>query len=311
MNHSQPVILSGGTFVSQGDYRTNWMREKDKGCCLWRMTDFRGLSELMRENEIVEIIKNHMLPEVRELKVAFVTWCRDQLRYCLQGECFFVCVFVMDFLKGNFSIFRCIHTVCQSSAVRGFERCFEVANRFKPTRRRQNHHLAILRASRTQNILSFYEPHLGNAKFLRGINEPLLGREKPASGIIKPQLGITKPTEELNMLHLEKEFCRIFFTAKVIIPIPGRTCAKAVAILWRRGNPRASSLRGNYYLRIVFDRSFHTTARFDVGASIAGVPRFGGIPKHSPRKSKKRRRDREPSRIAVKKDHEFYDKEKS
>ena len=172
--------------------------------------------------------------------------------------------------------------------------------------RRQNHHLAILRASRTQNILSFYEPHLRNAKFLRGINEPHLGREKPVSGIIKPLLGITKPTEELNMLHLEKEFCRIYFTAKVIIPIPGWTCAKAVAILCRRGNPRASSLRGNYYLRIVLDRSFHTTARFEVGASIAGVPRFGEISEHSPGKSQKRRRDREPSRIAVKKDHEFY-----
>ena len=73
------------------------------------------------------------------------------------------------------------------------------------------------------------------------------------------------------MLHLEKEFCRIYFTAKVIIPIPGWTCAKAVAILCRRGNPRASSLRGNYYLRIVLDRSFHTTARFDVGASISSV----------------------------------------
>ena len=42
---------------------------------------------------------------------------------------FFVCVFVMDFLKGIISIFRGIHTVCQSSRVRGFDRCFEVADR--------------------------------------------------------------------------------------------------------------------------------------------------------------------------------------
>ena len=54
MNHSQAVILLG----------TNWIREKFKGFCLWQTTDFWGHSELMRENEIVKCIKNHVLPKI-------------------------------------------------------------------------------------------------------------------------------------------------------------------------------------------------------------------------------------------------------
>ena len=73
MNHSQPVILSVGTFVSQGNYRTNWIREKDKGCCLWRMTDFRGHSELMRENEIVKLTRSTRIERCVRYMVSWPT----------------------------------------------------------------------------------------------------------------------------------------------------------------------------------------------------------------------------------------------
>ena len=127
--------------------------------------------------------------------------------------------FVMDFLKGVFSVCHSFRTGCHSGRVKGFKRCFEVVNdRLKLSQRQHDHRPAILQVPRTQNKL--YEPHLGNAKFLRGINEPHLGNEKPITGIIEPHLGITKPTEGLNMPCLRTEFGRryMYFTTLVKTP---------------------------------------------------------------------------------------------
>ena len=214
----------------------------------------------------------------------------------------------MDFLKGVFSFCHSIRTGCHSGRVKGFERCFEFVNRLKLSRRQHDHRPAILQVLRTQNKL--YEPHLGNAKSLRGTIEPHLGNEKPVKGIIKPHLGITKPNVGYDMPCLRNGFGRryMYFTTHVKTSITRQTCAKAVAILYRGEKPRTSILHDNYYLSIAMNRSLHTVVRFDVGVSIVGIaPSFREFHEHSPLKHSKsvkevkRRRDREPSRIPVKK----------
>ena len=174
-------------------------------------------------------------------------------------------IFVMDFLKGVFSFCHSIRTGCHSGRVKGFERCFEFVNRLKLSRRQHDHRPAILQVLRTQNKL--YEPHLGNAKSLRGTIEPHLGNEKPVKGIIKSHLGITKPNAGYNMPCLRNGFGRryMYFTTHVKTSITRQTCAKAVAILYRGEKPRTSILHDNYYLSIAMNRSLHTVVRFDVG----------------------------------------------
>ena len=86
---------------------------------------------------------------------------------------------------------------------------------------------------------------------------------KPVTGIIQPHLGITKPTEGLNMPWLRDEFGTRYkyFTTQVT----GKTCAKAVGILYRGEKPRTSVLQDKYmyYLTIAFNEPFHTVERFE------------------------------------------------
>lgn len=168
----------------------------------------------------------------------------------------------MDFLKGVFSFCHSIRTGCHSGRVKGFERYFEFVNRLKLSRRQHDHRPAILQVLRTQNKL--HEPHLGNAKFLRGTIESHLGNEKPVKGIIKSHLGITKPNAGYDMPCLRNGFGRryMYFTTHVKTSITRQTCAKAVAILYRGEKPRTSILHDNYYLSIAMNRSLHTVVRY-------------------------------------------------
>lgn len=86
-------------------------------------------------------------------------------------------------------------------------------------------------------ILKFYQPHMGKQKPFKGIIEPLLGITKPAGGINKPYLG---------------DFVISFAASEAKTSIIARTSAKAVDSLYVRIYLRTSNHLDSYYLKIIF-----------------------------------------------------------
>ena len=94
---------------------------------------------------------------------------------------------VMNFLRRIFSVCYSFRIMCQSSRMKGFERCFKVKD--QGTSRRQNLHAVILRPPAKRIQIKLYEPHLGKEKLAMGNIERLLGIAYLAEGLNKPCQG--------------------------------------------------------------------------------------------------------------------------
>ena len=188
-----------------------------------------------------------------------------------------------------------------------FQMCFQAAVR--RTCRGQKNCSAMLRitAPLLRRIeIEHHKHHLGNI-------QPLKRMIKPHVGIIKPHLGISKPVEALNKLHVNISSLRSYTLRKFAVPVVtttfiDQTSAKAVACLHGLSCTRTSYLNENY-VSIGLTKHFHAV---DIRSSDMGVSLFVGsspcltefetnsccktIAKHV-----KRRRDREPSRLSMKK----------
>ena len=187
--------------------------------------------------------------------------------------------------------------MCQSGQMKGFERWFKVED--QGTWRRQNFHAAILRLPAKRIQIELYEPHLGKEKPVMGDIEPLLGIRKPVMGNIEPLLGITKPAEGLNKpcqgnVNGRKSFAAEEFDVK--IPFTSQTYTKAVAISFGQSHTRTRNLV-KYHSRVVFTESFHTIVTTDEEMCSPCEREFD---RHC-KVQEKRHRDREPSRLPIKK----------
>ena len=199
------------------------------------------------------------------------------IRVVLSVSYLLVSYFVMNFLRRIFSVCHSFRSMCQSGRMKGFERCFKVED--QGTWRRENLHAAILRPYAKRIQIKLYEPHLG--------------KEKPVMGNIEPLLGITKPAEGLNKpcqgnVNGRKSFAAEGFNVK--IPFISLTYTKAVAISFRQSIVK-------YHLRVVFTESFHAMVRTDEEVCSP----FERVFDRHCKVQQKRDRDREPSRLPIKK----------
>ena len=126
-----------------------------------------------------------------------------------------------------------------------------------------------------------------------------LGKEKPVMGNIEPLLGITKPAEGLNKpcqgnVNGRKSFAAEGFNVK--IPFISQTYTKAVVISFRQSHTRTRNLF-KYHQRVVFTESFHAMVSTDEEVCLPCEREFD---RHC-KVQEKRHRDREPSRLPIKK----------
>ena len=205
------------------------------------------------------------------------------IRVVLSVSYLLVSYFVINFLRGIFSVCLSFRNMCQSGRMKGFERRFKVED--QDTWRQQNLHAAILRPPAKRIKIKLYEPHLG--------------KEKPVMGNIEPLLGITKPAEGLNKpcqgnVNGRKSFAAEGFNVK--IPFISQTYTKAVAISFRQSHTRTRNLV-KYHPRVVFTESFHAMVSTDEEVCSPCEREFD---RHC-KVQEKRHRDREPSRLPIKK----------
>ena len=118
-------------------------------------------------------------------------------------------------------------------------------------------------------------------------------------GNIEPLLAITKPAGGLNKpcqgnVNGRKSFAAERFNVK--IPFISQTYTKAVAIFFRQSYTRTRNLV-KYYRRVVFTESFHVMVRTDEERCSSCEREFD---RHC-KVQEKRHRDREPSRLPIKK----------
>ena len=182
-----------------------------------------------------------------------------------------------------FSVCHSFRNICQSGRMKGFERCFKVED--QGTWRRQNLHAAILRPPAKRIQIKLYELHLG--------------KEKPVMGNIEPLLAITKPAEGLNKPCQRNANGGKSFAAEglnVKIPFISQTYTKAVAISFRQSQTRTRNFV-KYHPRVVFTESFHAMVSTDEEVCSPCEREFD---RHC-KVQEKRHRDREPSRLPIKK----------
>ena len=170
--------------------------------------------------------------------------------------------------------------MCQSGRMKGFERCFKVED--QGTWRRQNLHAAILRPPAKRIQIKLYEPHLGERKTRYG----------KYWGITKPAEGLNKPCQ--GNVNGRKSFAADGFNVK--IPFISQTYRKAVAISFRQSHTRTRNLV-KYHPRVVFTKSFHAMVSTDEEVCSRCEREFD---RHF-KVQQKRHRDREPSRLPIKK----------
>ena len=182
----------------------------------------------------------------------------------------------MNFFRRIFSVCHSFRSMCQSGRMKGFERCFKVED--QGTWRRQNLHAAILRPPAKRIQIKLCEPHLG--------------REKPVIGNIEPLLGIRKRCQ--GNVYCRKSFAAEGFNEK--IPFISQTYTKAVAISFRQSHARTRNLV-KYHPRVVFTESFHAMVSTDEEVCSPDDREFD---RHC-NVQVKRHRDREPSRLPLKK----------
>lgn len=159
MIYSQPVILSGRKFAPQGNNSTNRTREKNKESKSWQTTDFGGDSEPIKYEK------------TRTSNPLITMWFRTAFRrkslwlllakFLLGEWSFRFLLWSPDFLKSVFSICHSIRITCQSGRVKGFERCFKVEDRWRISRRQQNHRPCL------GHKISFMSPIWGEKSPLR------------------------------------------------------------------------------------------------------------------------------------------------
>ena len=126
-----------------------------------------------------------------------------------------------------------------------------------------------------------------------------LGKERPVMGNIEPLLAITKPAEGLNKPCQGNVNGRKSFAAEglnVKIPFISQTYTKAVAISFRQSQTRTRNFV-KYHPRVVFTESFHAMVSTDEEVCSPCEREFD---RHC-KVQEKRHRDREPSRLPIKK----------
>ena len=199
------------------------------------------------------------------------------IRVVLSVSYLLVSYFVMNFLRRIFSVCHSFQSMRQSGRMKGLERCFKVED--QGTWHRENLHAAILRPYAKRIQIKLYEPHLGKEKPVMGNIEPLLGITKPADGLNKPCQG---------NVNGRKSFAAEGFNVKILFI--SLTYTKAVAISFRQSLVK-------YHPRVVFTESFHAMVSTDEEVCSPCERVFD---RHC-KVQQKRHRDREPSRLLIKK----------
>ena len=222
-----------------------------------------------------------MATTLRKLSSLLSSTC--VIRVVLSVSYLLVSYFVMNFLRRIFSVCHSFRNICQCGRMKGFERCFKVED--QGTWRRQNLHAAILRPPAKRIQVKLYKSHLG--------------KERPVMGNIEPLLAITKPAEGLNKpcqgnVNGRKSFAAEGFNVK--IPFISQTYTKAVAISFRQSQTRTRNFV-KYHPRVVFTESFHAMVSTDEEVCSPCEREFD---RHC-KVQEKRHRDREPSRLPIKK----------
>ena len=254
------------------------------------------------------------------------------IRVVLSVSYLLVSYFVMNFLRRIFSVCHSFRSMCQSGRMKGFERCFKGED--QGTWCRQNLHAAmggfhvtssppcwwtvnkrllISSFCLSTSICSFHhcylclprlhENHLFCDRLRRGYKlsfmSSIWGKEKLVMGNVEPLLGIAKPAEGLNKpcqvnVNGRKSFAAEGFNVK--IPFVSQTYTKAVAISSRQSHIRTRNLV-KYHPRVVFTESFHAMVSTDEEVCSPCEREFD---RHC-KVQEKRHRDREPSRLPIKK----------
>ena len=168
-----------------------------------------------------------------------------------------VSYFAVSFLRCISSVCPSFRSMCQSSQMKDFERCFKVEDQCN-----------ILQPAAERIQINLYERHFepfGERKIPSVLNELHLGKEKPVMGNIEPLLEITKPTEGLNKpcqgtVNSRKSFDAEGFNTK--IPFISQTYMTAVAISFRQSHAKTRNLV-KYHPRVIFTESFHAMVSTD------------------------------------------------
>ena len=212
------------------------------------------------------------------------------------GECCFALVnFMMNFYKVGFSVCHSFRSLSQCGRVKDFKGCFQLFDRCSP--RKQNSHAAVLFTMRKGKNFSFVSPIWGKEKALKANIEPLLGKIEPLVGIIEPaRLEITE-----NVYRRARNLTDV----KGKTPLTDETSAKAVVYMNRKSYVSSSI---NAIKRNVSD--FSKTTDVDMLCS-RGTDEIDTHFKIADQKQKKRRRDREPSRVSMKRIVQFMKKRKT
>ena len=115
-------------------------------------------------------------------------------------------------------------------------------------------------------------------------------------GDIELLLEITKPCQ--GNVNDRKSFAAKGFNVK--IPFISQTYTKAVVISFRQSHTRTRNLVIKYHPRVVFTESFHAMVSTDEEV-CSPCDRHCKV-------QEKRHRDREPSRLPLKKDYKLHEK---
>ena len=191
------------------------------------------------------------------------------------GECPFALVnFMMNFYNVGFSVCHSFRSLSQCGRVKDFKGCFQVFDRCSP--RQQNSHAAVLFTMRKGKNFSFVSP-------LVGIIEPV-------------RLEITQ-----NVYRRARNLTDV----KGKTPLTDETSAKAVVYMNRKSYVSSSI---NAIKRNVSD--FSKTTDVDMLCS-RGTDEIDTHFKIADQKQKKRRRNREPSRVSMKRIVQFMKKRKT
>ena len=212
------------------------------------------------------------------------------------GECPFALVnFMMNFYNVGFSVCHSFRSLSQCGRVKDFKGCFQVFDRCSP--RQQNSHAAVLFTMRKGKNFSFVSSIWGKEKAIKANIELLLGKIEPLVGIIEPaRMEITQ-----NVYRRARNLTDV----KGKTPLTDETSAKAVVYMNRKSYVSSSI---NAIKRNVSD--FSKTTDVDMLCS-RGTDEIDTHFKIADQKQKKRRRDREPSRVSMKRIVQFMKKRKT
>ena len=225
-------------------------------------------------------------------------------------ECPFALVnFMMNFYNVGFSVCHSFRSLSQCGRVKDFKGCFQVFDRCSP--RQQNSHAAVLFTMSKGKNFSFVSSIWGKEKALKANIEPLLvkiepllGKIEPLVGKIEPLVGIIEPAR-LEITQNVYRRARNLTDVKGKTPLTDETSAKAVVYMNRKSYVSSSI---NAIKRNLSD--FSKTTDVDMLCS-RGTDEIDTHFKIADQKQKKRRRNREPSRVSMKRIVQFMKKRKT